>query len=92
MGELYAWGAGFIGVVVAVIMAWFTGRSKGKAIAEKKSEEQRTREMINTTKVVAERQVTASREAANVDQKVNNSTISDVDKQLHDKWTRPGSR
>lgn len=87
MGELYAWGAGLVGVLVAVVMAWFTGRSKGKAVAEKKAEEQRTRDMIEGSK----REVTVSREAANVDQKVNNSTDDDVDEQLLDKWTRPGS-
>lgn len=88
MGEIYGWLAGGIGVLVAVFMAWLTGRSKGKAVAEKKAEEERTREMINASK----RETTVSREAANVDQKVNNSTPSDVDKQLLDKWTRPGSR
>lgn len=88
MGEFYGWLAGGVGVLVAVFMAWLTGRSKGKAVAEKKAEEERTREMINASK----RETTVSREAANVDQKVNNSTPSDVDKQLYDKWTRPGSR
>lgn len=88
MGEIYGWLAGGVGVLFAVFMAWLTGRSKGKAVAEKKAEEERTREMINASK----RETTVSREAANVDQKVNNSTPSDVDKQLHDKWTRPGSR
>ncbi len=47
--------------------------------------------MINATKATAQREVTVSREAAHVDQKVNNSTDADVDKQLLDKWTRPGS-
>lgn len=88
MGEIYGWGAGLVGVVVAVIMAWLSGRNKGKAVAE----EQRTREMINATKATAQREVTVSREAAHVDQKVNNSTDDDVDKQLLDKWTRPRSR
>lgn len=88
MGEIYGWLAGGVGVLVAVFMAWLTGRSKGKAVAEKKAEEERTREMINASK----REKKVSREAANVDQKVNNSTPSDVDKQLLDKWTRPGSR
>lgn len=83
MGEIYGWLAGALGVIVALVMAWFSGRSTGK---QKQAEQ-----TVKATKVVAERQVTASREAANVDQKVNNSTPSDVDKQLHDKWTRPGS-
>lgn len=87
MGELYAWGAGVVGILVAVVMAWLSGRNKGKAVAE----EQHTREMINATKATSQREVAVSREAAHVDQTVNNSTDADVDKQLLDKWTRPGS-
>ena len=88
MTELYAWGAGALGVIVAVVMAWLSGRSKGKAVAEQKHTEQ----VVEATKAVAERETTVSREAAHVDQKVNNSTDADVDKQLRDKWTRPGNR
>lgn len=87
MNDLYAWGACILGGIVAVVMAWFGGRSKGKAVAEQKH----TEEVVDATKAVAERQVTVSKEAAHVDQKVNNSTDADVDKQLRDKWTRPGS-
>lgn len=87
MTELYAWGAGALGVIVAVFMAWLSGRSKGKAVAEQKHTEQ----VVEATKAVAERQTTVSKEAAHVDQKVNNATDADVDKQLRDKWTRPGS-
>lgn len=84
MGELYGWVASVLGVIVALLMAWFSGRSAGK---QKQAEQ-----TVEATKVASERQVTASRESANVDQKVNNSTSSDIDKQLLDKWTRPGSR
>lgn len=87
MTELYAWGAGALGVIVAVFMAWLSGRSKGKSVAEQKHTEQ----VVEATKAVAERQTTVSKEAAHVDQKVNNATDADVDKQLRDKWTRPGS-
>ncbi len=88
MAEFYGWIAGAIGVVVAVIVAWLSGRSKGKAVAEQKHTEQ----VVEATKAVAERQTTVSKEAAHVDQKVNNSTDGDVDKQLLDKWSRPGRR
>ena len=88
MADFYGWIAGATGVVVAIIVAWLSGRSKGKAIGEQKAAEQ----TVATTKAVAERQVTVSKEAAHVDQKVNNSTDADVDKQLRDKWTRPGNR
>lgn len=88
MGEIYGWLAGALGVIIALVMTWFSGRSKGKAVAEEKHTEQ----VVETTKAAAQRETTVSREAANVDQKVNNSTDADVDKQLRDKWTRPGSR
>lgn len=85
---MYEWIAGALGVVFALIVAWFSGRSKGKAVAEQKH----AQEVVEATKAVAQRETTVSREAAHVDQKVNNSTDADVDKQLLDKWTRPGSR
>lgn len=88
MVDFYGWVVGGLSVLFALLLAWVTGRSKGKAIAEKKAESERTRDIIAATK----RETTVSREAANVDQKVNNSTDTDVDKQLLDKWSRPGSR
>lgn len=88
MGEFYGWVAGGLGVVFTVLVAWLSGRSKGKAVAEKKAEEERTRDMINATKVAAQRETTVSREAAHVDQTVNNSSNSDVDSELLNKWTR----
>ena len=88
MADFYGWVVGGLGVLFALLLAWVTGRSKGKAVAEKKAEEDRTRDIIAATK----RETTVSREAAHVDQKVNNSTNADVDKQLLDKWSRPCSR
>jgi hypothetical protein len=87
MGEIYGWIAGGLGVVVALVLTWVNGRSKGKAVAEQKHTEQ----VVEATKAAAQRETTVSREAAHVDQKVNNATDADVDKQLRDKWTRPGS-
>lgn len=84
MGEFYGWVAGALGVFIIAVLAWFNGRSKAKIIQNE--------QLVEVTKAVAERQVTASKEAAHVDQKVNNSTDADVDKQLRDKWTRPGNR
>lgn len=88
MGELYGWIGAAVSVIIAVLVAWLTGRSNGKASVERKVQEQQTRDIIAATK----RETTVSREAAHVDQKVNNSTDADVDKQLLDKWSRPGSR
>lgn len=88
MSDFYTWLIGGLVVIGSIIFAWVNGRSKGKAVAEQKAREQKTREQIAS----AERQVTTVKEASHVDQKVNNSTDADVDKQLLDKWTRPGSR
>lgn len=87
MADFYGWIIGAAGVVFAVLVAWFSGRSKGKAVADKKHSD----EVVRATKAASQRETTVSREAADVDQKVNNSTDADVDKQLRDKWTRPGS-
>lgn len=84
MGELYGWAAGALGVFFIAVLAWFNGRSKAKTVLNE--------QLVKSTKAVAEHQVTASKEAAHVDQKINNSTDADVDKQLLDKWSRPGSR
>ena len=84
MADFYGWIAGGLGVVFAVAVAWITGRSKGKAVAQKEVSEQQVRDMIAASK----RETTVVREAANVDQKINSSSDADVDKQLLDKWTR----
>ena len=84
MADFYGWIAGGLGVVFAVAVAWITGRSKGKAVAQKEASEQQVRDMIAASK----RETTVVREAANVDQKINSSSNADVDKQLLDKWTR----
>lgn len=84
MADFYGWIAGAMGVVFALVVAWFSGRSKGKAVAEQKH----SQEVVEATKSAAQRETTVSREAAHVDQKVNNSSDADIDKQLLDKWTR----
>lgn len=88
MGEFYGWIGAAVSVVIAVFVAWLTGRSNGKAAVERKVQEQQTRDMINATKAAAQRETTVSREAAHVDQTVNNSSNSDVDSELLNKWTR----
>lgn len=88
MSDLYSWIVAGGVVVVGLITAWFSGRSKGKAVVR----EEQARADIAASQAAAKRETTVSREAAHVDQSVNNSSDADVDKQLRDKWTRPGSR
>lgn len=85
---MYEWVAGGLGVVFAVLLAWFTGRSRGKTEAQSKALEEKTRDDIAASQAAAKRETTVSREAAHVDQTVNNSSDADVDNQLLDKWTR----
>lgn len=88
MGEVYGWIAGGLGVIVALVLTWLNGHSKGKTVAEQKQAEQ----TVEATKAAAQRETTVSREAANVDQNVNNSSDDDVNSELLNDWTRPGSR
>lgn len=88
MADFYGWIGGALAVIVGFVVAWFTGRSKGKNEAQSKALEEKTRNDIAASQAAAKRETSVSREAAHVDQKVNNASDADVDKQLLDKWTR----
>ncbi|PWC14226.1 hypothetical protein B4923_04780 [Brenneria roseae subsp. americana] len=84
--------AGVLAVIAAIAAAFWLGHSKGKGTAESKAEKQQTEEVAAATKAVAERQVTVTKEAANVQQTVSHMPDDDVDRELRENWSRPASR
>lgn len=85
-----------VGLVVAVIAAiagvFGFGHISGTSKAEAKADQQRTEEHAAATEAVAEHRVEVTKEASNVQQTVNHMLGDDVDRELRNNWTRPGSR
>ncbi|WP_432700745.1 hypothetical protein ACRUMN_07840 [Kluyvera cryocrescens] len=85
-----------IGVIGAICVAaaggFGIGHIRGTSKAEAKADQQRTEEHAAATESVAERRVEATKEASNVQQTVNHMPGDDVDRELRNNWTRPGSR
>lgn len=77
-----------IAIVAAVAGSFGLGHSKGKSVAESKAAEDKAEASVKATQAAADKQVQASKEAAHVDQSINNLSDSDADKQLSDKWSR----
>lgn len=85
-----------IGVIGAICVAaaggFGIGHLRGSSKAEAKADQQRTEEHAAATEAVAERRVETRKEASNVQQTVNHMPDDDVDRELRESWTRPGSR
>lgn len=81
-------GTALTGLVVALI-AYFKGRSTGKAGAEQKAEEQRTKEILETVEHASKARQESVKEASNVQQTVNRMPDSDVRGKLREKWRVP---
>lgn len=81
-----------VAVLAAIAGAFGLGKSRGTNIAETKADQQRTEERATATEAVAERRVETTKEASNVQQSVNHMLGDDVDRELCNNWTRPGSR
>ncbi|AUO43078.1 hypothetical protein ACXY9Q_13540 [Escherichia coli] len=81
-----------VAVLAAIAGAFGLGKSRGTNIAETKADQQRTEERATATEAVAERRVETTKEASNVQQSVNHMLGDDVDRELRNNWTRPGSR
>ncbi|HAT7516506.1 TPA: hypothetical protein JAV82_004341 [Kluyvera ascorbata] len=85
-----------IGVIGAICVAaaggFGIGHIRGTSKAEAKADQQRTEERATAAEAVAERRVEATKEASNVQQTVNHMPGDDVDRELRNNWTRPGSR
>lgn len=84
---------GLATALLAVIAGAFgLGHSRGTSKAEAKAEQQRTEEIAAATVAAAERRADATKEASDVQEDVKRMGDDDVDRELHERFTRPGSR
>lgn len=84
---------GLATVLLAIVAGAFgLGHSRGTSKAEAKAEQQRTEENAAATVAAAERKAEVTKEASNVQQTVSHMPDDDVDRELREKFTRPGSR
>ncbi|WP_116295251.1 hypothetical protein, partial [Enterobacter kobei] len=70
--------------------AFGIGHARGTSKAEAKSAQVRTEEKASASVAAAERKEEATREASNVQQTVSHMPDADVDRELREKFTRPG--
>ncbi|MGR7806250.1 hypothetical protein ACU6ZY_20215 [Klebsiella aerogenes] len=77
-------------VISAIAGAFGLGHIRGTNKAEAKAEQQRTEDNAAATIAAAERKEEATREASNVQQTVSHMPDDDVDRELREKFTRPG--
>lgn len=70
--------------------AFGLGHSRGTSKAEAKAAQTRTEEKAAASVAAAERKEEATREANNVQQTVSHMPDDDVDRELREKFTRPG--
>ncbi|EKP24971.1 hypothetical protein KOXM_28505 [Klebsiella michiganensis] len=83
---------GLVVVILGAIAGAFgIGHARGTSKAEAKVSQQRTEENAAATVAAAERKEEATREASNVQQTVSHMPDDDVDRELREKFTRPGS-
>lgn len=78
--------------ILMALGAFGLGSMRGREKAEAKADKQRTDENAAATKAAAERRVEVTKEASNVQQTVSHMPDDDVDRELREKFTRPGSR
>ncbi|CDZ82739.1 hypothetical protein BN1086_00826 [Citrobacter koseri] len=77
-------------VIAAIAGAFGFGHARGTSKAEAKAERQRTEENAAATIAAAERRVEVTKEASNVQEAVKRMGDDDVDRELREKFTRPG--
>ncbi|WP_154905032.1 hypothetical protein [Klebsiella michiganensis] len=70
--------------------AFGIGHARGTSKAEAKADQQRTEENAAANVAVAERKAQVTKEASNVQQTVSHMPDNDVDRELREKFTRPG--
>ena len=84
---------GLATALLAVIAGAFgLGHSRGTSKAEANAEQLRTKEIAAATVAAAERRADATKEASDVQQTVSHMPDDDVDRELRENFTRPGSR
>ena len=89
-----------IEIIIGLVTAFLTvvagafglGHARGTSKAVAKAEQQRTEENAAATVAAAERKAEVTKEASNVQQTVSHMPDDDVDRELREKFTRPGSR
>ncbi|CAM7827527.1 hypothetical protein ACYBGZ_25740 [Klebsiella pneumoniae] len=85
--------SGLVVVLLGLIAGAFgLGHARGTSKAEAKAEQQRTEENAAATVAAAERRADATKGASDVQEDVKRMGDDDVDRELREKFTRPGSR
>lgn len=85
--------SGLVVVLLGLIVGAFgLGHARGTSKAEAKAEQQRTEENADATVAAAERRADATKGASDVQEDVKRMGDDDVDRELREKFTRPGSR
>lgn len=83
----------FLSAAFLLLMGVFgLGRMSGREKAETESEKKRTEENAAASVAAAERKEEATRGASDVQQTVSHMPDDDVDRELREKFTRPGGR
>lgn len=84
---------GLATALLAVIAGAFgIGHARGTSKAEAKADKQRTEENAAATIAAAERKAEVVKEASDVQEDVKRMGDDDVDRELRERFTRPGSR
>ncbi|HHL3318375.1 TPA: hypothetical protein ACQ5TC_003153 [Klebsiella pneumoniae] len=85
--------AGLVVVILGAIAGAFgIGHVRGASKAEAKVDQQRTEENAAATVAAAERKAEVVKEASDVQEDVKRMGDDDVDRELRERFTRPGSR
>ena len=85
--------SGLVVVLLGLIAGAFgLGHARGTSKAEAKAEQQRTEENAAATVAAAGRRADATKGASDVQEDVKRMGDDDVDRELREKFTRPGSR
>ncbi|MBS2793637.1 hypothetical protein [Klebsiella pneumoniae] len=85
--------AGLVVVILGAIAGAFDiGHVRGTRKAEAKADQQRTEETAAASVAAAERKAEVTKGASDVQQTVSHMPDDDVDRELREKFTRPGSR
>ena len=84
---------GLATALLAIIAGAFgIGHARGNSQAEAKADKQRTEESAAAAVTAAERKAEVTKEASDVQQTVSHMPDDDVDRELREHFTRPGSR
>lgn len=85
--------SGLVVVLLGLIAGAFgLGHARGTSKAEAKAEQQRTEENAAATVAAAERRADATKGASDVQEDVKRMGDDYVDRELRERFTRPGSR